>query len=195
MHCHSKWKLPQDIVYWIHLALAQEEGLEFGKTRSHATIVHDPVPADCIAKVACQGGDKTLKHRLSRPRPSPKTILKDVYTLRQQQQQQQHQQDTLRSPEKPLAEQHQGTCRSDSKRSTGKHVAEDGNSFMVDLRIQGSPKDAVLEDQGRTTKIQEMVDTLRTGYQSESIVTDLGKRENSTSSVKSPEIQFENWET
>ena len=46
----------------------------------------------------------------------------------------------------------------------------------VDLRIQRIPQDAVLEDHGRMTKIQELVDKLRSEYQAESIVADLGKK-------------------
>ena len=63
-----------------------------------------------------------------------------------------------------MAEQHQGICSSDSKGSTGKPVGEEENPFEVDLRIQGIRQDAVLEDQGRMTKIQEVVDKLRPGY-------------------------------
>ena len=33
-------------MYWIHLSRAQEKGLQFWQTRSHAIIVHDSVPAD-----------------------------------------------------------------------------------------------------------------------------------------------------
>ena len=74
-----------------------------------------------------------------------------MWKLRQQQQQQQ---DTLRGSGKLVAEQHQGT-----RTSTGKLVAEE-NPFTVDLIIQGIPHDAVLEHQGRMTKIQELVDKL-----------------------------------
>ena len=95
------------------------------------------------------------------------------HILRQQQQQQQ--QDTMRSSEKPIAEQDQGICNSDSKGSTGKPVAEDENPLKVDLIIQGIPQNALLEDQGRMTQIEELLDKLRTGYQTASIVTDFGQ--------------------
>ena len=153
---YSKWKPHQDAVYWIHLARAQEKGLQFWQTRSHAIVVHDSVPADCIEKVVSMQGDETLYHRLSTPRPAPKIILKDVWILKQQQQQQQ---DTLSSTGKPVAEQLQGIPTGTPTRipaCTGKRVAEE-NAFKVDLRIQGIPQDAVREDQGRLTKIQELV--------------------------------------
>ena len=47
-HYHSKWKLRQDAVYWINLARAQDKGLQFWQTRSHAIIVCNSVPTDCI---------------------------------------------------------------------------------------------------------------------------------------------------
>ena len=54
VHHHSKWKSRQDAVYWINLARAQEKGLQFWQTRSHAIIVDTSVPADCIYKVVSQ---------------------------------------------------------------------------------------------------------------------------------------------
>ena len=33
MHCNSKWKPHQDAVHWIHLARAQEKGLQFWQTK------------------------------------------------------------------------------------------------------------------------------------------------------------------
>ena len=100
---NSEWKPHQDAVYWIHLAKAQEKGLHFfWLARSHAIIHYDSVPTDCIEKEVHQGGDNTSNQRLSTPRPAPKTVLKDVWELRQQQQQQQ--QNTLLSTGKLLAE-------------------------------------------------------------------------------------------
>ena len=36
---NCEWKPHQDTVYWIHLARAQEQGLQFRRTRSHAMIL------------------------------------------------------------------------------------------------------------------------------------------------------------
>ena len=69
---------------------------------------------------------------------SHKLHIRDFPRLVQSSQQQQ--QGTLSGTGKPVAEQHQGTHT-----STGKPVAEE-NSLKVDLRIQGIPQDAVLED-------------------------------------------------
>ena len=48
--------------------------------------------------------------------------------------------------------------------------------LKVDLTMQGIPQDGVLEDQGRMTNNEELLDKLRTGYQTASIVTDLDKK-------------------
>ena len=75
VHCKSKWKHTQDAVNWIHMAKAQEKGLTFWQTRSHAIFVHDSVPADCIEKIS-ENGENTLHPRLSTPRSAPKRFLK-----------------------------------------------------------------------------------------------------------------------
>ena len=41
--------------------------VQFGQTKSHAIIVHEPVPAECIYKVIPQSGDRILFERLSTP--------------------------------------------------------------------------------------------------------------------------------
>ena len=54
VYYHSKWKPHEDAVYWINFARAQDKGLQLWKTGSHASIVHNSVPADCIEKVVYQ---------------------------------------------------------------------------------------------------------------------------------------------
>ena len=145
-HYHSNWKPHQDAVYWIHLANPQEKRLKFG---IQLTLIMFKIQCRPIAsKKWYAKEEKELYIRDSTSRPAPKTILKDVISSKHQQ----SQQDTLRSLEKPVAEQHQGICITDSKGSTGRPVAEKENPFKVDLRIQGIPQDAVLEDQGRMTQ-------------------------------------------
>ena len=61
VHYHSEWKNTQDAVYWINLARAQDKGLRFWQTRSHAAIVHSAVPADCIYKVISQTLDASSR--------------------------------------------------------------------------------------------------------------------------------------
>ena len=69
VHYHSKWKSRQDAVCWINLARAQDKGVQFWQTRSHALIVYNSVPADCIYKSDfSKKGERTLYERLSTPR-------------------------------------------------------------------------------------------------------------------------------
>ena len=89
VHYYSKSKNSQDAVYWINSARAQDKGLRFWQTRSHAVIVYSSVSADCIYKVISQKEERTLFERLSTPRPAPKTVLESAWQSKQQQQQQQ----------------------------------------------------------------------------------------------------------
>ena len=111
VHCHSKGKNYQDAVHWINLARAQDKGLRFWQTRSHAVIVYNSVLADCIHKVICQKGEGTLFERFSTPRPAPKILLKSAW---QSQQQQQQQQDTSES----ASSKHQETGAEGAERGT-----------------------------------------------------------------------------
>ena len=47
-HYHSHCKRNQDVVYCIKFSRAQDQGLQFWQTKSHAIIVRSPVPANCI---------------------------------------------------------------------------------------------------------------------------------------------------
>ena len=85
VHFHSHWKRNQDAVYWATLSRAQDQGLQFWQTKSHAIMVHSRVPADCIFGVISQIGDRTLLERLSTPRRAPKVTLKSNWLSQQQQ--------------------------------------------------------------------------------------------------------------
>ena len=118
-----------------------------------------------------------VKTTRENPQESPPSEESSQRCLEMKKQQQQQQQDTPLRTGKPVADQHQGipTGTPRNPTSTRKPVAEEENPFEVDLRLQGIPQDPVLEDQGRITNIQELVDKLRTENQTESIVADLGK--------------------
>ena len=60
IHYYSKWEPRQDAVFWINLARAQDKGLQFWQTRTHAVIVYSSVPADCIYKVMSQNGKNDI---------------------------------------------------------------------------------------------------------------------------------------
>ena len=63
VHYHSNWKRNQDADHWVKLSRAQDQGLQFWQTKSHAIIVHSPVPADCIKRVISQNGDRIIFER------------------------------------------------------------------------------------------------------------------------------------
>ena len=92
-----------------------------------------------------QQGGNILYQRIPTPRPAPKIVLKDALQVEQGKQ-------------------------SSSERSPGEE-----NLFIIDLRVQRVPQTAVLEHQGRTTMIRELVETTRTEYQTESVIADLSK--------------------
>ena len=59
------------------------------------------------------------------------------------------------------------------KRSSNEQSCAEGDLFKIDLRLQGVAQNAVVEDQGRVTKIEDLVHTLRTQTRTESVIADL----------------------
>ena len=57
VHCQTYWKHNQDAVFWIKLSRAQDQGLQFGQTKSSAIITFATVSGDCIDRVISQNGD------------------------------------------------------------------------------------------------------------------------------------------
>ena len=56
------------------------------------------------------------------------------------------------------------------KQSSSEQSCSEGDLFKMDLRVQG-----VLQDQGRATKIQDLVHTFRTQSRTESVIADLSE--------------------
>ena len=48
----NTWKRLQNTVFWCNLKLAEEKGLQFYQTRSHAVVLYN-TPAACIEKAVC----------------------------------------------------------------------------------------------------------------------------------------------
>ena len=76
----KKWKVHQDIVYWVDIQLAQRKGLKFYQTRSNAVILYDTLPAKSMRtkdtlghNVVCAQGE-SVREKLS--------CEKSVYTFR-----------------------------------------------------------------------------------------------------------------
>ena len=108
-------------------------------------------------------GDKILYQRIPQPRPPLRVVLENVWQV-------QH-----------------------DKQSSNEQSCAERDLFKIDLRVQGVPQNAVLEDQGRAPKIQDVVHTLRTQYRTESVITDLNKT-NSVRSVRNPKRPSKTWE-
>ena len=49
----NTWKRNQNTACWCNLKLAQEKGLQFYQTRSHAVVLCNTLPAACIKKAVC----------------------------------------------------------------------------------------------------------------------------------------------
>ena len=159
MHYETKWKHSRHAVCWFRFPKAQEKGLTFWQTRSHATTVHDSVPPDCIKKEISEKGDKTLYQRLTTLRPAPRQIFKNAWN----QQQHQQQQAIFGSSWKQEQARHQGGRNSDYEGNTWKHPAKEEDSFQVDHRTQGISQDAKNKDLERMTETQTLVDKLQAG--------------------------------
>ena len=95
VHNKPGWKHSQNAVYWIHLWRAQETGIAFWQTKSHAIITNSTVPPECIERVITQRSEMTIYQRSSTPRLAPRIVLKSAWHMQQQQQKQP--QDCLRS--------------------------------------------------------------------------------------------------
>ena len=155
VHYHCKWQNTQNAVHWVSLARAQDKGLRFWQTRSHAVIVYTSVPADCY-KVISQKGDRILRYRLSTPRLAPKTVLKSSWQTQQQQ-------DTSESAPSHTWRKVDREQKEDQG-NPRKLYAQDESTFekepecKADLRIEGIAHDVTLKDEERMGKIQEVAE-------------------------------------
>ena len=135
------------------ISRAQDQGLQFWQTKSHAIIVHSPVPANCICWVISQNGDRILIERLSTPRPAPKVTLKSNWQSQKQQQQQQSTCDDVTSTRRLVRESQSGTrdvrgYTTDDQIGTWRPVraleraVDKKPKFESDFWVEGVPKDA-----------------------------------------------------
>ena len=58
VHYQSHWRPEQDAVYWINLPRAQDYGIKFWQTQSHAIIVYQSVPKECVERVVNENGGR-----------------------------------------------------------------------------------------------------------------------------------------
>ena len=57
------WKHSLKAASWIPLGRAQEKGIAFWQTTSHAIITNSTVPLDCVERVISQRGEMTVCQR------------------------------------------------------------------------------------------------------------------------------------
>ena len=72
----STWKRLQNTVFWCNLELAQERGLRFYQTRSHAVVLYDTLPAEFIEKAVCMKTKDQLYQKESSIPRLPRVVLK-----------------------------------------------------------------------------------------------------------------------
>ena len=66
----------QNEVYWCNLKLAQERGLQFYQTRSHAIVLYNTLPAVCIEKAVCMKTQEELYQKVRLAPRVPRVVLK-----------------------------------------------------------------------------------------------------------------------
>ena len=70
-HYCSKWRHDQDVVYWVKWKEAQYLGLQCWQTKSHAIVVYQKVPSECIFKVIAKHNKKAIYERQRPHQPCP----------------------------------------------------------------------------------------------------------------------------
>ena len=68
----NTWERLQNTLFWCNLKLAQEKGLHFYQTRSHAVVLHNTLVAACIEKAVCM---KTQDELYQKVRLTPKVNM------------------------------------------------------------------------------------------------------------------------
>ena len=79
VHNKTGWKHSRNAVYWIHRVRAQEKGMTFWQTKSHAITTNSTLPTDCLERVISQRGEMTVCQRSSTPRLAPRIVLKNAW--------------------------------------------------------------------------------------------------------------------
>ena len=72
----NTWKPHQNTVFRCNLKLAQEKGLLFHQTRSHAIVLYDTPPVVCIEKVVCMKTKDELYKKVRFTPRVPRVVLK-----------------------------------------------------------------------------------------------------------------------
>ena len=145
----NTWKRLQNMVCWCNLKLAQEKGLWFFQTRSHAVVLYNTLPAACIEIAVCMKTQDALY-----PKRVPHVVLKSNS---------QHGQQDL---------QNQDARSSWEPSSDSKSYGETCNN-TVDYRISGVPLSA--DEQQDTTRENKVKNLIENHKHKESFLQDLSQ--------------------
>ena len=74
--CKNTWKLLRNTVFWCNLKLAQEKGLQFYQTRSHAVVLYNTLLVACIEKAVCMKTQDELCQKVRLSPRVPRVVLK-----------------------------------------------------------------------------------------------------------------------
>ena len=72
----NTWKRFQNTLFWCSLKLAQERGLQFYPTRSHAVVLYSTLPAACIEKAVCVKTQDELYQKVRLTPRAPRVVLR-----------------------------------------------------------------------------------------------------------------------
>ena len=78
----NTWKRCQNTVYWCNLKLAQEKGLHFYQTRSHAVALYNTLLAACIEKAVCMKTQDELYQKVRLTPRVPRVVLIAIRSTR-----------------------------------------------------------------------------------------------------------------
>ena len=134
--------------------IAQEKGLLFYQTRSHAIVLYDTLPAVCIEKVVCMKTKDELFQKVRLTPRVPRDVLKSNSQIGQQDQ---REQDARTSCDQP----------SGSKLPWGT-----GRNTM-DYKIPGEPLSAVEQQETqRKDKVKQLIEKFENHPNKESSIQD-----------------------
>ena len=156
----NTWKRLQKTVFWCKMKLAQEKGLQFYQTRSHAVVLCDTLPAACIEKAVCMKTTDELYQKVRFTPRVPRVVPKS---------------NSQYGPQNP---QNQDARTSWEPSSDSKRFGEICNN-TVDHRRCAVPLSAV-EQQNTTheNKAKRLIEKFENHKHKESFIQDLRQTEN-----------------
>ena len=155
----NTWKRIHNTVFWCNLKLAQEQGLQFYQTRSHAVVLYNTLLATCIEKAICLKTQDELYQKVRLTPRVQRVVLKSSSQC------------GLQDP------QNQDARSSWEPSSDSKSYGEICNN-TVDHRIPGVPLSAVEQQNTiRENKVKRLIAKFENHKNKESFIQDLRQTE------------------